>query len=286
LLAKTRGDFFITVVDNGSGDGTPDWLKTLEKRDKRVSVHLLGHNYGVAVAANYGWQAGNENGADYYCKLDNDIEILHESWLDNLINALSGDDTVAQAGYQFLSRHEITPVILQNGAAFRLSECCGGACVLIPRRVHDLLGFWNEDYGRYGYEDFDYSLRAAWSGLKTGYLDRDDMARHLGYDVEVARQYEQMKKSSVRNATSGEKLFIINKLLFQEKIRPLRVQRKFVPQKGARGIRFAIAPSYMAIIRMQQKILAQSNYEILDERTVALDLRKLTQNQALIFCAE
>ena len=82
LLTKTRSEFFCNVVDNASSDGTREYLQTLAVSHPNVKVHFLNRNMGVAVASNYGWA---ETEAEYYLKLDNDIEILDGDWLERLL---------------------------------------------------------------------------------------------------------------------------------------------------------------------------------------------------------
>ena len=55
----------------------------------------------------------------------------------------------------------------------------GGACILIPKKTHDRLGFWCEDYGLYGEEDFDYGVRVTLSELLNVYMEDEDIGFHL-----------------------------------------------------------------------------------------------------------
>lgn len=69
-----------------------------------------------------------------------------------------------------------------------MSRAIGGACMLIPRRTHEKLGYWREDYEKYGEEDADFSFRAYCDGFVLGYM-KDNLGKHLpedfGYEAEV-----------------------------------------------------------------------------------------------------
>ena len=55
----------------------------------------------------------------------------------------------------------------------------GGACYLIPKRAHEALGYWCEDYGLYGEEDHDHSVRLRLAAL-WGARARVRLLGHLG----------------------------------------------------------------------------------------------------------
>ena len=50
---------------------------------------------------------------------------------------------------------------------------------MIPKRTHDVLGFWCEDYGDYGEEDLDYCIRVEYYGLFNIYMEHEDAGIHL-----------------------------------------------------------------------------------------------------------
>ncbi|MBQ7585522.1 MAG: hypothetical protein IJU40_04655 [Desulfovibrionaceae bacterium] len=84
--------------------------------------------------------------------------------------------------------------------------------------MHEKLGFWNEDYGLYGFEDLEYSERTHLLGLRTGYFPSEGGLRHLG--VENSASYQEAKNKYVEAPLSGSKIFFLNKLLFEKKYSP------------------------------------------------------------------
>ena len=64
LLQKTPPGYGLSIVDNGSTDGTQIYLQDLARAHAHVRLHLLRRNMGVAVAANLAWD--DAAGADFY----------------------------------------------------------------------------------------------------------------------------------------------------------------------------------------------------------------------------
>ena len=126
LLAKTRGDFLCNIVDNASSDGTREYLQTIAAAYANVKVHFFERNMGVAVASNYGWA---DSEADYYIKLDNDIEILDGEWLERLLAFMDNNPEVGVGGYRYANwPHLRDEMRLPSGDPFVSSNCCNGGC--------------------------------------------------------------------------------------------------------------------------------------------------------------
>ncbi len=176
LLAHTKCPYVLTVVDNRSSDGTRDYLKELQGRGKIKNVILLDENEGVARASNRAWRAEPE--AAYYLKLDNDIVVQKDDWLKAMVNVLGRVPFLAAVGYNV--EPVSYPITEVNGVRIRIvKKNIGGACFLIPQRTQRLLGYWCEDYGRYGEEDADYCERIGLLGLLQAYMEDESMLYHL-----------------------------------------------------------------------------------------------------------
>lgn len=276
LYALTREEHVVTVVDNASADGTRSFVEDFVRDKPHMRLIALRRNMGVAVAANVGWASVD---ADFYLKLDNDIQILRPDWLQALLRILRDPpgrkSEVGIVGHRVIPWHSGTVLPLRNSACMLSSFGCNGACVLIPRQTHKQLGFWNEDYGKYGFEDLEYGNRVLLLGQLIGYHPEDGFVRHLGYADEsvIDQAYERFKKSCHESPTTGQKLYLINKFLFESGVRPLYVQRRYLPA-GADGTRFLVNPAYAAITRLQNELLGKIDYSV-DADRIALDLKKL-----------
>ena len=257
LAAKTAHPHRITVVDNASDDGTGEYLAGMLRDGLVDTLIRLPRNAGVAVAANLGWDAWD---APYYLKCDNDIYVQREDWLAEMVALAKGNPEAGAVCRRFSSYLELVPRVLASGGTVDVSEDLTGGCALIPRRTHRLLGYWNEDYGLYGSEDTDYGIRCLLSGLVVAYLpDRPDRpgtpraAMHLGdADSLFDRGYQEFKtaRRDVQWAASG--LYRINLGMYERGERPLRVERKFLPERRGDGSYvFRPNPDYKPIIARQ-----------------------------------
>lgn len=73
---QTIKNFKILVVDNGSNDGTDDWLK--RKKNKNLSIIKLNHNIGLAAARNIALESID---TEYFTFVDAD-DILRKKCLE------------------------------------------------------------------------------------------------------------------------------------------------------------------------------------------------------------
>jgi GT2 family glycosyltransferase len=176
LATTTDYPYVLTVIDNNSQDGTQDYLKGLYKEGKIKNLVLLNENLGVAKASNIAWQMED---SIYYMKYDNDIIAKKNNWLSPMIAALSNVEAVGMIGYS-VEPHWHNGLITINGYKLmpKISNL-GGACVVIPRRTQDKLGFWCEDYGVYSEEDADYGRRIEMLGLMNVYMPDTTAFIHL-----------------------------------------------------------------------------------------------------------
>jgi GT2 family glycosyltransferase len=88
--AQGYGDFGVTVVDNGSTDGSVAWL-----REHRLDVRLVVRCANDGFAAAYDEQIRTST-AELVALLNNDAE-PDPGWLSALVDALDGDPGVAAA---------------------------------------------------------------------------------------------------------------------------------------------------------------------------------------------
>ncbi|AMD90938.1 glycosyltransferase family 2 protein [Desulfovibrio fairfieldensis] len=251
LLARTPPGYTLTIVDNGSEDGSREYLQSLAAAHAHIRLKLLSRNMGVSVAANLAWDdAAND---DFYIKLDNDVEILDPLWLERLTRLLAQNPQVGMAAYRLCDWHEPSrqPLVLRDGGEAELTTVCGGGCVCIPRAVYERLGFWNEGYGRYGHEDQDYSWRARKAGYALASVAAEGMVRHLGYaEGMVDADIERGKKTSNQSRLSGDTAYYLNLLLFDEGLLPLRMIRKYLPVEKEGRISFALNPAYRPVQKL------------------------------------
>lgn len=107
VLAQTFGDWELLIVDDGSQDGTWDWLAGL--RDHRIRVFRLGENAGKSVACNL---ALAEIAGDFLMILDDDDRLRRDA-LTKLVEPLGAHpEAVATIGAMWSFRewgHAVRP---------------------------------------------------------------------------------------------------------------------------------------------------------------------------------
>jgi GT2 family glycosyltransferase len=188
-LKNNQYPFKITVVDNGSTDGSVEYLKNLYRYDRIQNLCLNPKNVGVAKGANACWT--KEPDAMFFLKLDNDMVAQKQCWLDTMILAMKTCPVqIATLGYNveptsYPVTHEYT--VFENTElnmniriGLRVKHAnIGGACILIPERTETLIGHFNEAYSTYGEEDADYNVRLGFRGYRNAYMEDEDAFFHL-----------------------------------------------------------------------------------------------------------
>ena len=158
---NTSVPYHLILVDDGSTDGTREYLKTIEKAE----VILGDENKGVIVSYNKGLKASK---APYVVILNNDTEVP-PNWLESMIEVAESNESIGLVGtlssastqYQYYKNFEnrterylLAPLMV---AFF---------CALIKRKVIDTIGYLDEETFQFAYcDDDDYCLRAKKAGF-------------------------------------------------------------------------------------------------------------------------
>jgi GT2 family glycosyltransferase/Flp pilus assembly protein TadD len=183
----------IVFVDNGSNDGTVEWLRELAVRNPHYSLISNGENLGYAKGNNQGIDAAR---GEYLLLLNNDV-VVSPQWLSGLLDCYSGDEPVGIVGpvTNSISGMQQLPQVgyrelagLDSFAAAHRSVYRNvrvpqrrivGFCMLFPRSLVERAGTLDERYGTGNYEDDDFCLRAAIEGF-TNLVAVDVFVHHFG----------------------------------------------------------------------------------------------------------
>ena len=161
----------IIVVDDGSTDGSCDFLRRFGFPERRTRLVRQGH-LGIRRARNAGAAEGR---GKYFIFLDAHVE-PESGWLRALIELLS-DPTVGLAGCRIgdiNNRSNVShrPYLFTNenfgsGWASPLHEdrpcespCVPGGCVAVRRETFEALGRWDGGGSKWGVDDIEFSMRA------------------------------------------------------------------------------------------------------------------------------
>lgn len=189
--------FHLIIVDNGSTDGTIEYLDSLDFSGlnylKEVVVKINKSNLGIAIGRNIALLEADKLNVDWYCTIDNDV-LLPEGWLSECIDIISKTPSFGAVGVNFESVQY--PMVNLNGKIFQNKPQgnVGTACMVFPKSIHKMLGFFNhKEYSPlYGLEDSDFGCRLTLGlRMKIGYIK--EPGQHLGDDTGDKSEYRQMK---------------------------------------------------------------------------------------------
>ncbi len=180
---QTFHDFSIIIVDNGSVDGSVEFI-----RDHYTDVQVIEfkENRGFGAAVNEGIKRAK---SEYVCLLNNDVE-LHPNFLKEMITVLERKkdvDYCAAKMFNYYDRNLLDGAgegVFRAGVGYRLGAleydigifdhqrrvfgACAGAAVY-RRSFFEKVGYFDEDFFSY-LEDVDINFRANLYGLRCVYI--------------------------------------------------------------------------------------------------------------------
>ena len=182
----TKGwDYLITIIDNGSRDGTKRFLRS----QKDLNVIYNNSNLGFAKASNIAFR---ETFNEFIAFLTDDIEVT-ENWLDGLYKEIVNKKKVGIVSPQLLFPNlnfQFSAFLLANnrininkvfqGRYLKLQEVDGvcGACWLMKRELLGNVGYFDEQFSPCAFEDIDYCLRVRLAGYKIIYTTQVKVIHH------------------------------------------------------------------------------------------------------------
>ena len=164
-LRGTTEPFRLVVMDNGSTDGTPQFLERFTYPYPLTRVRSDA-NDGVIAALNRAWRLAD---TEFLCFLHNDTAMVEPAWLSRLLGALA-EPSVGLAGLYGAKRlradgravgrtivHSLVPAPTVR-APWEDVVFVDSVCMAISRELMDAVGGFDEGYGFYHGHDRDLSL--------------------------------------------------------------------------------------------------------------------------------
>ena len=211
LDVQSFRDFEVLLIDNGSTDGSAEWMR---ENAPACRVLELGENGGFAKAVNAGIRASD---APYVALLNNDTN-ADPRWLAELVAALEADpsydfaaslmllydrDGVVNAagdGYDVARMTGLNRGLGEPEEGFRERMRVFGACAgaaIYRRSMFDDVGLFDEDFFLLS-EDTDVNLRALIAGKRCLYVPAARVRHKLRATIGVESP-EAMKRLTERN---------------------------------------------------------------------------------------
>ncbi|UPM55148.1 glycosyltransferase [Gottfriedia acidiceleris] len=179
----------IIVIDNGSTDGTREYLKS----NPSFITIFNEINMGFAKGCNQGIEVAT---GDNLLFLNNDT-IVTENWLDAMLTLLYSNDKIGMVGpvSNYVSGLQRINVDYQNDQEineFSLRYCASvkgmskqvlrlvGFCLLVRRELIDRLVGFDERFKLGSFEDDDICLRAILEGYEL-HIALDSFVHHYGH---------------------------------------------------------------------------------------------------------
>ncbi len=248
-IRRNTGDSLlkeIIVIDNGSSDGSYDWL--VQQPD--VLLIRNKENLGFAAGCNLGMDAAH---GDFVCLLNNDV-IVTPGWLERLLhqldpkaenfspagtvdvvgpvtNFVSGMQRVITRIYDGTDELDVVAadVYVKNEFKLEVVEWIIGFCMVFRKELIDEVGPLDEVFGLGGWEDVDFCMRVRKAGRSIG-VARDVYVHHfgsitsreMGKEVRSQKSEGRSQKAEVRMKRGEEgggypELLRRNKVIFMER---------------------------------------------------------------------
>ena len=211
LMNQSRQDFSIILIDNGSQDGSADYV---ESHYPDVEVIRFETNQGFCRAVNEGIV---QTRTPYVILLNNDI-ICEERFVEKLVDAMETEQNCFSCASKMLQMYQ--PERMDNagdyysalGWAFALGKgrradrynkkreifsACAGAAIY-RRAVFDEIGLFDETHFAY-LEDIDVAYRARIAGYRNFYIPQA-VVRHVGSATSGSVYNEFKIRHSSRNS--------------------------------------------------------------------------------------
>jgi GT2 family glycosyltransferase len=203
IKANTVGIYNLIVVDNGSTDGSREWLK------QKVSHLILNDaNLGAGEGRNQGVREAKH---DLIVFLDSDVVIDDRDWIDKLWS------------YTVDKRVGIIEARIRNKDGH--IRFAGMSCCMVRKKVFREIGLFDSKF-TVG-EDIDFWLRFAWhGGYKIEFCD-DTNIFHSGGGTAIPEE--------VRDQNRDRLMFKFSEKIICEYLTPFAERR--MAEEGKRGWR-------------------------------------------------
>ena len=228
--------FSVTVIDNGSELDLQKQLIQFKEDGLIDNLYILEKNYGISCACNIGFKSID---APFYIKWDNDVVVKDQYFLKKLFSMYQQVESTSILGPALASKWINESKEIISTPYGKLAAChtsVPGTCLLIPKCVSDVLGYFCEDYNLYGGEDGDYGMRVNLAGFHQYYYEYEHLFDHRGkwdsseyVKYNFSKEKEHKELFELEDGTVG--LVSLNFWLYDNLIRSWNVPLRFEIEK-------------------------------------------------------
>jgi len=198
----------LAITDNGSTDGTGEFLDDLHAEHDNVLVTKNDENKGVIGGRNQGFDLFLDSDSELLCFLDND-QFVREGWLEQHI-------AVLESGYGLVSVEawEMSESFMPRRKNVSLKQTftyvgCGG--MLIRREVVEKVGKFDEQFNPSWFEDPDYNIRTKDAGFQIGW--------------NICARIDHLPHQTLGKSPNKREIFLRSYSRFKEKYKKRRLPR-------------------------------------------------------------
>lgn len=174
MIENAGIDFNLTIFDNGSTDGTVEYINLMQKKYGATIRHIFFNheNIGIALPTNLFWKKST---ADYVGKVDNDT-LLPNDWLKTLVAAQEKSPRIGVIGGFHFNPGYFRDGDLENrvldidGVSMIPDAFIGGCCYIMPRHIQQAHGYMHVTPGKKTYGWTEYQISIYKSGYVNGYI--------------------------------------------------------------------------------------------------------------------
>ena len=208
LDRQTTDDYQVLVVDNGSTDGSVEWLK-----EREIPSIFLDKNTGFCGAVNIGLKAAE---TPYVILLNNDTEVC-EDFVAQMLRAIEKSPSIFSVSCKMIQLYQKDLMddagdmytvlgwayqrgVGQSAAGYNKEREIFSACAaaaIYRREVFEAIGYFDEMHFAY-LEDIDVGYRAKIAGYHNRYCP-DAVVYHAGSGTSGSKYNSFKVKLAARN---------------------------------------------------------------------------------------
>lgn len=190
------------IIDNGSTDGTKEWLSDYaDSRKDGTNIFLNQDNKGLSIASNQAIDIIKEEKYDIIVKYDNDALSITKGWLAKMVEIYKSNRMLVMSPYiQGLKDNPGGAQRLDYGKVcgemVGLTRHIGGIVHFVTAKAYDNFR-WDETSPKHGVQDLELSTYLRSIGYQHCYLENYFTEHILGTEGQQAKfpEYFERRKS-------------------------------------------------------------------------------------------